>query len=89
MPAIALTRDAAEAAGRNYALVSDSYASGAASITTVLDAQDAALSSAESAANAVHDFLLDLMRVERAMGIVRRTPDLRSSGRSFWSGYAR
>ena len=66
--AIALTRDAAEAAGLNYALVSDSYASGVASITTVLDAQDAALSASEAAANAVHDFLLDLMRVERAMG---------------------
>ena len=66
--AIALTRDAAEAAGRNYELVSDAYAGGTVSITTVLDAQNAALSSAESAANAVHDFLLDLMRVERAMG---------------------
>jgi outer membrane protein TolC len=48
--------------------VSDAYAGGTVSITTVLDAQNAALSSAESAANAVHDFLLDLMRVERAMG---------------------
>jgi outer membrane protein TolC len=66
--AIALTRDAADAAGQNYALVSDAYNSGAASITTVLDAQDAALSASEAAANAVHDFLLDLMRVERAMG---------------------
>jgi outer membrane protein TolC len=66
--AIALTRDAAEAAGRNYELVSDAYAGGTVSITTVLDAQNAALSSAESAANAVHVFLLDLMRVERAMG---------------------
>jgi outer membrane protein len=66
--AIALTRDAAEAAGRNYELVSDAYAGGTVSITTVLDAQNAALTSAESAANAVHDFLLDLMRVERAMG---------------------
>jgi outer membrane protein len=65
---IALTRDAADAAGRNYALVSDAYGSGAASITTVLDAQDAALQSSEAAANAVHDFLLDLMKVERAMG---------------------
>lgn len=65
---IALTRDAAAAAARNYELVSDAYANGAASITTVLDAQNAALTSAESAANAVHDFLLDLMRVERAMG---------------------
>jgi outer membrane protein TolC len=66
--AIALSRDAAEAAGRNYELVSDAYAGGTVSITTVLDAQNAALSSAESAANAVHVFLLDLMRVERAMG---------------------
>ncbi len=66
--AIALTRDAADAAGQNYALVSDAYTSGAASITTVLDAQDAALSASEAAANAVHDFLLDLIRVERAMG---------------------
>jgi outer membrane protein TolC len=66
--AIALTRDAAEAAGQNYALVNDAYASGAASITEVLDAQSAALTSTESAANAVHDFLLDLIRVERAMG---------------------
>jgi outer membrane protein TolC len=66
--AIALTRDAADASGRNYELVSDAYASGAASITTLLDAQSAALTSAESAANAVHDFLIDLMRVERAMG---------------------
>jgi outer membrane protein len=77
--AIALTRDAAEAAGQNYALVSDSYASGVASITTVLDAQDAALSASEAAANAVHDFLLDLMRVERAMGTfgALQTPEQR------------
>jgi outer membrane protein TolC len=65
---IALTRDAAEAATRNYELVSDSYANGVASITAVLDAQNAALTSSQSAENALHDFLLDLMRVERAMG---------------------
>jgi outer membrane protein TolC len=76
---IALTRDAAEAAARNYELVSDAYATGAASITTVLDAQNAALTSAESAANAVNDFLLDLMKVERAMGSfgVLQPPDQR------------
>jgi outer membrane protein TolC len=66
--AIALTRDAEEAAGRNYELVSDAYARGSASITTLIDAQSAALDASESAANAVHDFLLDLMQVERAMG---------------------
>ncbi len=66
--AIQLTRDAAEAANRNYDLVSDAYATGTVGITTVLDAQSAALSSSEAAANAVHDFLLNLMQVERAMG---------------------
>jgi outer membrane protein TolC len=79
--AIALTKDAAEAAGRNYTLVSDAYASGAASITTVLDAQSAALTSSEEAANAIHDFLLDLMKVERAMGTfgVLQPPEQRSA----------
>jgi outer membrane protein len=66
--AIALTRDAAQAAGRNYDLVSDAYGRGTASITALIDAQSAALSASEAAANAVHDFLLDLVRVERAMG---------------------
>jgi outer membrane protein TolC len=66
--AIALTRDASEAANRNYELVSDAYSRGAADITTLIDAQSAAEQSSESAANAVHDFLLDLFRVERAMG---------------------
>jgi outer membrane protein len=66
--AIALTRDASDAAIRNYELVSDAYARGTTSITALIDAQNAAESSAEGAANAVHDFLLDLMRVERAMG---------------------
>jgi outer membrane protein TolC len=66
--AIALTREASDAAGRNYELVSDAYARGTASITVLIDAQNAAESSAEAAANAVHDFLLDLMRVERAIG---------------------
>ena len=66
--AIALTRDAAEAGDRNYELVSDAYAGGTASITALLDAQSAALSSSRSAANAINNFLLDLMRVERAMG---------------------
>jgi outer membrane protein len=66
--AIALTHDAEEAAGRNYELVSDAYTRGSASITALIDAQSAALDASESAANAVHDFLLDLMQVERAMG---------------------
>jgi outer membrane protein TolC len=75
--AIALTRTAAVAAGRNYELVSDAYAHGTASITALIDAQSAALTASEAAANAVHDFLLDLVRVERAMGTysVLQTPE--------------
>ena len=65
--------------------MSDAYASGTASITTLLDAQSAALTSAESAANAVHDFLLDLLRVERAMGASARSSRT-PSGRSFCNG---
>jgi outer membrane protein TolC len=79
--AIALTRDAAEAAGRNYELVSDAYGHGAASITALIDAQSAALSASEAAANAVHDFLLELVRVERAMGTygVLQSPEQRQA----------
>jgi len=79
--AIALTRDAAEAGDRNYELVSDAYAGGTASITALLDAQSAALSSSRSAANAINNFLLDLMRVERAMGTfgVLEPPDQREA----------
>jgi outer membrane protein TolC len=66
--AIALTRDGEEAAGQNYELVSDAYARGTSSITALIDAQSAALDASENAANAIHDFLLDLMQVERAMG---------------------
>jgi outer membrane protein TolC len=66
--AIQLTRDGADAADRNYSLVTDAYASGTASITTLLDAQSAALTSSEAAANAIHDFVLDLLQVERAVG---------------------
>jgi outer membrane protein TolC len=66
--AIALTREAADAASHNYELVCDGYSRGAADITALIDAQSTAEQSSESAANAVHDFLLDLMRVERAMG---------------------
>jgi outer membrane protein len=66
--AIALTREAADAANHNYELVSDAYGRGSADITALIDAQSTAEQSSEAAANAVHDFLLDLMRVERAMG---------------------
>ena len=65
---IDLSRDAAEAADRNYDLVREAYARGVGNIITLLDAQTEAVVAREQAATAEFDFLIDLMRVERAVG---------------------
>ncbi len=65
---IDLSRRAAAAAGRNLELVTDAYARGAVSIIDLLDAQNAALLAELGAANAVYDFLIVLMEVERSAG---------------------
>jgi len=67
-PSITLTRQAAEAARKNFDLVTDSYVQGIKSITDLLDAQNQSLSADLNAANAVYDFLIDYMGVERALG---------------------
>jgi len=64
--AIALSQEAADAARRNLDLVSDSYSRGALSIIDLLDAQNATLFAERAATNATHDFLIDLMEVQRA-----------------------
>ena len=66
--AIALSEESAEAAKQNLELVSDAYARGAVQIIDLIDAQNAALTADQAAADAVHDFLLDLIEVERAVG---------------------
>ena len=65
-PQQALAEGSAEAARRNLELVSDSYERGVVSIVDLLDAQNAALVSDQVAANAVFDFLIDLMEVQRS-----------------------
>jgi outer membrane protein len=65
---ISLIADASVAAGRNLQLVKDAYGRGAVSILGLLDAQNAAILAEEGAANAVYDFLIDLIEVERAIG---------------------
>jgi outer membrane protein TolC len=65
-PAIDLSAQAADAAQRNLDLVRDSYEQGVVSILDLLDAQNAALISDQVAANAVYDFLIDLMEAQRA-----------------------
>jgi outer membrane protein len=66
--AIDLARNAAEAAGLNLDLVGDNYTLGRVSLVDLLDAQTNALNTQLAAAEAVNDYLLDLMRVERAVG---------------------
>lgn len=66
--AIGLTRDAARAAQLNLDLVTDSYSRGAVSILALLDAQNASVSANAASANAVYDFLIDLLEAQRAVG---------------------
>jgi outer membrane protein len=65
---IGLSGDAAVAAYKNLELVKDAYGRGAVSILALLDAQNAAILAEEGADNAVYDFLVDLMEVERSIG---------------------
>ncbi len=65
---IDLTRDGAKASARNLELVSDLYQRGAADIIQLVDAQNQALGAQLAAANALYDFLIDALRVQRAAG---------------------
>ncbi len=67
-PSIQLSKDAATAANKNLDLVTDAYTRGTVSILDLLDAQNAALVAEESATNAVFDFLIDLMNLQRSLG---------------------
>ena len=65
---IDLTRSAAEAADRNLELVTEQYAEGVVDILRLLDAQNNGLVADLVAANAIFDYLTDLMAVQRAVG---------------------
>ncbi|HEB69949.1 MAG TPA: hypothetical protein ENI88_10070 [Desulfobulbus sp.] len=67
-PGIILSREAADSARRNLTLITDSYVQGIKSIIDLLDAQNQSLAADQTAANAVYNFLIDLMGVQRAMG---------------------
>ena len=64
-PSIQLSKDAATAAKKNLDLVTKAYSRGAVPILDLLDAQNAALIAEETATNAVFDFLIDLMNLQR------------------------
>jgi outer membrane protein TolC/ABC-type uncharacterized transport system substrate-binding protein len=71
--------DAAAAASSNLELVSDAYSRGAVSAIDLLDAQNAHIVADQASANAVYDFLLDLIDLQRAVGRfdVLMTPEAR------------
>lgn len=65
---IDLSASGADAAQKNLALVSDAYRQGAVSIIDLLDAQTQSLQADLTANNAVHDFLLDIVNLQRSTG---------------------
>lgn len=67
-PAIELSQQAADAAGRNLDLVTDQYSRGAVTVTDLIDAQEARLQSDLAAADARYVFLIDFVEVQRAAG---------------------
>ncbi len=65
---IKLAGDAETAARGNLELVTAAYREGTLSIIDLVDAQNASLVAEQAAANAVYDYLLDLMHVQRSGG---------------------
>ena len=65
-PSIELAQEAAEAARKNLDLVQDNYNKGSVSIIELLDARDASLNADQASTDAVYNFLIDLMNLQRA-----------------------
>ncbi len=78
--AMKLRQQAAEASQQNLQLVADAYQKGIANVITLIDAQNQALQSQLASANAIFDFLVDFLEVERASGRFgfRSTPETRN-----------
>ncbi len=65
---ITLSRQAAEAGAKNFDLVQNAYEKGQVSIVQLLDAQNAALTAKLAAANAVYEYFISYLNLERSMG---------------------
>ena len=65
---IGLSRDAAEAAKKNYQLVATAYSEGAVRVVDLLDAQNTWVTNQQLAADSVCDFMIDWINVQRAVG---------------------
>lgn len=66
--AVNLSREASDAAGKNFEIIQDSYSQGLANITTLVDAQNVALQTSLEAENAVYQFMIDILNLERLVG---------------------
>lgn len=67
-PSIRLSQKAAESDRKTLDLVVDQYSRGTVDIIKLLNSQHAALIANQAAANAVYEFLIDLAKVQRAVG---------------------
>ena len=65
---VELSKESNDAAQKNFQLVQDSYSQGQVNITTLIDAQNAALQTRISAINAEYTFLVDFLSLERSIG---------------------
>lgn len=65
---IELFEVSASAAGQNLKLVTDSYRQGTVAIVELIDAQNQLVQAQLNSNNAVHDFLLTVVRLQRASG---------------------
>ena len=65
---IAFTRTAATAGRNNLKLVTEAYERGVMTVTDLVDAQFAAFNAEQNAANAVYDFLIDYLKLQRYTG---------------------
>ena len=63
-----LAREAATTSERNFAIIEDLYRSGAANITSLVDAQNVVLQSRINATNLGYQFVADFLTVQRATG---------------------
>jgi len=64
-----LSEKAAEASNKNLEIIARAYARGALSILELLDAQNAAMVTEQVAANAAFDYLIDILEVQRRLGL--------------------
>ena len=65
---VQLSREAADAARKNFDIAQDNYQQGIINVITLIDAQNTFLQTELSAVTAVYQFMLDFLTLERSVG---------------------